>query len=104
AVLSGSDFRVDGDRLVTAAPLDFEAGASRTVRVQSTAGNGDTIEKDLTVSVTDVNEAPTGITLSPDSVNEGLVAAVVGTLSANDPDAGDTHSFALVAGAGDADN
>ena len=32
------------------------------------------------------------------------IGTLVGTLSATDPDAGDTHSFSLVAGAGDTDN
>jgi len=52
-----------------------------------------------------VNGAPTDISLSSSSVltTAGL-NAVVGTLSATDPDAGDTHTFTLVVGTGDADN
>lgn len=52
-----------------------------------------------------VNGAPTDISLSSSSVltTAGL-NAVVGTLSATDPDAGDTHTFTLVAGTGDTDN
>jgi hypothetical protein len=52
-----------------------------------------------------VNGAPTDISLSSSSVlTTGGLNAVVGTLSATDPDAGDTHTFALVAGTGDTDN
>lgn len=52
-----------------------------------------------------VNTAPTDISLSNDSVltTAGL-NAVVGTLSATDSDAGDTHTFALVVGTGDTNN
>lgn len=49
--------------------------------------------------------APTSITLSPAAVVENSAAgAVVGTLTASDPDAGDVHTFELVDGAGAADN
>jgi hypothetical protein len=51
------------------------------------------------------NNAPTGIVLSNASVAENQPAGTaVGTLSAGDPDPGDTHAFALVPGAGSADN
>ena len=44
--------------------------------------------------------APTGVTLAGGVVEENASAGtVVGTLSALDPDAGDTHSFALTGGA-----
>ena len=51
------------------------------------------------------NRPPTGIALSNTSVAENQPAGtMVGTLSAGDPDPGDTHSFALVPGAGSDDN
>jgi Big-like domain-containing protein/cadherin domain-containing protein/hemolysin type calcium-binding protein len=51
------------------------------------------------------NHAPTGLTLSNASVAENEpVGTTVGTLSASDPDPGDTPSFALVPGAGSTDN
>jgi len=44
--------------------------------------------------------APTGVTLSGGTVEENAAAGtVVGTLGALDPDAGDSHSFALTGGA-----
>lgn len=49
--------------------------------------------------------APTAINLSSTSVNDGLSSgAVVGSLSATDADAGENHTFALVAGTGSTDN
>jgi|GEM_PF-3465161 len=44
------------------------------------------------------NSAPTDIALSASSVGENLpIGATVGTLTATDPDPGDTHTFALFA-------
>lgn len=51
------------------------------------------------------NQAPTDITMSSQQVlEEESSGTVVGTLSAEDPDAGDTHTFSLVSGSGDTDN
>ncbi|HEX2053501.1 MAG TPA: Ig-like domain-containing protein, partial [Actinomycetota bacterium] len=51
------------------------------------------------------NQAPTDITLSNSSLAENQPSgSTVGTLAAVDPDIGDSHTFALVPGAGDADN
>jgi hypothetical protein len=52
-----------------------------------------------------VNHPPTGISLSNSSVAENKPAGTtVGTLSASDPDPGDSASFALVPGAGSTGN
>ncbi len=57
------------------------------------------------IVVTNVNDAPTDIALSNSSVNENQpVGTAVGNFSTTDPDAGDTHTYTLVAGAGDTDN
>ncbi|XZE55325.1 DNRLRE domain-containing protein [Planctomycetaceae bacterium SH139] len=53
------------------------------------------------------NAAPTDILLDNSEVAENTDTTgglAIGALSAVDPDAGDTHTFELVAGAGDADN
>jgi len=51
------------------------------------------------------NSAPSQITLTGNqSIPENSAAAVVGTLGAVDPDAGDTATFALVSGQGSGDN
>jgi hypothetical protein len=52
-------FHIANGQLVTHASFDFEAQASYTVRVRATDSSGLTFEKDLAVTVTDVNEAPT---------------------------------------------
>ncbi|MCC5825396.1 InlB B-repeat-containing protein [Alkalimonas sp.] len=51
------------------------------------------------------NDPPTDILLTSNSVNQSAgVNAVVGSLSSVDPDDGDTHTYSLVAGAGDTNN
>lgn len=51
------------------------------------------------------NQAPTALDLSASSIAENNAAgAVVGTLSAVDPDTGDTFTYSLVTGTGDTDN
>jgi hypothetical protein len=55
----------------------------------------------------EVNHDPTDIVLSSNSIDENQASGLtVGTLTATDQDAGDTHTFALIAGDGsnDADN
>ena len=55
-----------------------------------------------------VNRPPTDLQLVPDTLNENIdtsgTVSMVSGLVVVDPDFGDTHTFELVAGAGDADN
>ncbi len=98
-------FTIAGNQLLTAAVFDLETKSSYSIRVRSTDAGGLFFEEVFTITVTNVNEAPTDIALSPSSVDEGQAAGTtVGTLSTTDPDAGDTFTYTLVAGAGDTDN
>jgi hypothetical protein len=98
-------FTVDGNQLRTTQPLDFESGSTRSVTVRADDGHGGTVERSLTVTVTNVNEGPTSVSLSPAQVAENAPAGTtVGTLSSQDPDGPDLHTYALVAGTGDAGN
>ena len=52
-----------------------------------------------------VNDPPTDINLSDSSVlGNQVVGTAVGTLTTTDPNAGDTHTYSLVAGSGSDDN
>ncbi len=98
-------FNVAGGNLRTSAVFDFETKSSYSIRVRTTDAGGLFFEKALTVAVTNVNEAPTDLALAPSSVAENQpINTVVGALSSTDPDAGDTFTYTLVAGAGSADN
>lgn len=66
--------------------------------------NLDNIVASVTV-VVEASRAATAIALSRSDVDENnKVGAVIGTLSASDPDEGDTHTYTLVEGEGSADN
>jgi uncharacterized repeat protein (TIGR01451 family) len=87
------------------APANFEAKASYRFTVVASQEGQATVETAITVAVTDVNEAPTNIGLSASTITENsAVGAAIGTLSTSDVDAGDTFTYALVAGEGSADN
>jgi Bacterial Ig domain/Cadherin domain len=99
---TGSDdngsFQITGASLQTNVVLDFEQKASYQVRVRTTDQTARFFEKQFTVSVTNVNEAPSNIALAPSSIAENLPAlTTIGGLSASDEDAGQTHTFSLQA-------
>jgi hypothetical protein len=62
-------------------------------------------EKPISITVTNVNDAPTNISLSGSTVLENSgIGTLIGTLSSTDPDANNTFTYALVTGAGSTDN
>lgn len=87
------------------AAFDFETKNSYSIRVRSTDSGGLYIEKDFAIAVIDVNESASTISLSNNILAENEPAPqFVGTLSTNDPDAGDVVTYRLVAGSGSGDN
>jgi RHS repeat-associated protein len=100
-----ASFTIDGATLKTAASFNYETKSSYSIRLRTTDNYGGTYEKQFTISVTNVNESPTDISLSSNNIMEKQpVGTVVGTLSTADPDANSTFTYTLVAGAGAADN
>ncbi|MFZ4656620.1 MAG: DUF4397 domain-containing protein [Caldilineaceae bacterium] len=85
---------------------DFETKPSLVIDVQArNSFTRQTFTKRLTITVTNTNDAPTAINLSNGRIDENQPAgATVGTLSSVDPDAGDSHTYALAEGAGSDDN
>ncbi|MDB5389166.1 MAG: cya 3 [Planctomycetaceae bacterium] len=103
--LDNSSFAIVSGQLKTAVGFDFETKNSYQIRVRTTDQSGLTFDKAFTVSISNMNEAPTNLALSTSSIAEGRPAGTtVGPLSATDPDSGDTFSYALVSGIGSADN
>jgi hypothetical protein len=94
-----ASFSILGGSLRTAVPLNFETKSSYSVTIRSTDSGGLSVSRVFTISVTDVNEAPTAIAITGSTVPENSAAGTaIGTLSATDPDAGDVVSLSLVAG------
>jgi YVTN family beta-propeller protein len=91
-----SSFQIVGSTLETNATFDFETKSSYSIRVRSTDAGGQSFEKQFTITINDVNDAPTDISLSNSSIDENVAApATIGTLTASDQDAGQTHTFTL---------
>lgn len=78
--LDNGSFRiVSGNQLVTDEVFDREAKASYTVRVRATYPIG-SVEQDFTITIANVSESPTGITLTNRTIGENQANATVGTL------------------------
>jgi Ca2+-binding RTX toxin-like protein len=120
--LSGADanlFSIDADGAVRfkstpdfETPLDLDRNNAYDLVVSVSDGTS-TVSHTLSVSVADINEAPTGVvlngaTIQEDVANGGNVGSahqsagkIVGSLTALDPDAVGGHVFSLVGGAAD---
>ena len=90
-------FEVSGGvlKLKAGTSLDREGEASVDIKVTVADATGASRAETMSITVSNVNEAPKSISLSSSSVLENVAGAVVGTFGAADPDAGDTHSFEL---------
>lgn len=92
--VSDARFEVVGGelRLKAGNSLNFEAirgaGATATITMDITArdSSGNTYTEAFTITVTDVNDAPTTISLDVSTVRENDEGAVIGTLSSVDED------------------
>src|SRR5690606_22240189 len=77
------------------------------VRVRVTDAGGLFTEEMLVVrrAAAACNSAPTALAIDNTAVaDDAPVGAVIGTLTAADADAGDTHSYSIVSGEGDTNN
>ena len=96
-----SSFQIGGggnDTLQSAASFDFETKSSYTVCVRSTDSGSLSFDKQFTISVTNVNEPPTDISLDNNNIDENKPSgSLVGNLSqVGDPDSGETYTFTLL--------
>ena len=78
------------------ASADYETQSSYSFKVEATDKSGLKASKDVTLSVTNVNETPTITSGNSASVLENSAAsAVIYTATATDPDTGDTVAWSL---------
>ncbi|MDQ8052260.1 MAG: putative Ig domain-containing protein, partial [Pedobacter sp.] len=90
----------------SATPPDFEGlhGSIYKIRIVYYQ-NVTSLERPLTLMLTNVDEAPTDLSLSANSINENVVAnSTIGTFTTTDADGGDTFTYSLVSGDGASDN
>jgi hypothetical protein len=98
-------FTIVGNELRTNVPLDLEAKSSYSIRVRTTDQGGLTFEQTFTITVTNVNETPTALLLSTNTIAENVATGTgIGVFTTTDPDAANTFSYSLVSGTGSTDN
>ncbi|NJR61169.1 MAG: hypothetical protein HC769_21470 [Cyanobacteria bacterium CRU_2_1] len=103
ATPDNADFSFSGNSLILLEKPDREAQATYVIQVSTTdaGGTGETIDRPFTITVNNVNEAPTDLTISPSTVNEGVpIGFNVGDFSTTDPDS-TQFSYSLVGNFGD---
>jgi gliding motility-associated-like protein len=97
-------FDIIGTNLTINYSPDFETLNLYSIRIRTTDQGGLFSEKAFTITINNVNEAPTDIALSASSINENVVGnSTVGTLSSTDVDTS-SFTYTLATGTGDTDN
>ncbi|XP_048583508.1 protocadherin Fat 4 isoform X2 [Nematostella vectensis] len=100
---AGIPFVIDGAALNSTRPLNYERKAFWVFTIRSTDSGTPplSVTKTFNITVVDVNEAPYGITVSSSDVDENSGQdTVIGTLSCQDPDFDQSHSYTLIDDAG----
>ncbi|MFN3317701.1 MAG: DUF5801 repeats-in-toxin domain-containing protein [Allorhizobium sp.] len=95
--VSDSRFEVVGNqlKLKSTESLNFETTPSVNVTVTTKDGGNLSYSETFAITVTNVNETPTDITLTSSTVAENAAGATIGTLVTVDPDVGNTHSYTV---------
>ncbi|MBB6307769.1 cadherin-like domain-containing protein, partial [Xanthobacter tagetidis] len=92
----GGTVALDDGEITFTPDADFNGPASFTYNVSD--GNGRTDTATVNITVTPVNDTPSDLALSSSQIAENLAGATIGTLSASDPDSGDTLTYSIQPG------
>lgn len=93
-----ANFAISGSDLTNASVFDFETKSSYSIKVKTDDAKSGTFEQEFTVSIDNINETPTGITLSNNSIiEEAGVGSLIGQMSAIDMDGG-VYAFTFTSG------
>ena len=97
-------FTITGNRLLIKASPDYENKPSYHIRILVFDGES-LSSKGFTITINDVNEAPTDIALSKTDIDENAPPnSAIGTLSATNDGIGGDLTYTLAAGSGATDN
>ena len=91
-------FSINGNQLKSAISFDYETQSSYSIRIRTTDPDGLWYEESFTISISDVNEAPTSVLLSSNLIEENQASgSVIGILTTtdNEPPAG-PFTYSLV--------
>lgn len=98
-------FKIAGDQLLPAVSFNFEEKSSYTIRVTTFDSLNQSFSEDMSITISNVHEAPTDITISNQQVNENIIIGTeIGVFSSTDEDSDETFVYSLVSGTGDVDN
>ncbi len=89
------NFYVNGNELKIYSAFDYEAKSSYSICMRTTDSGALTYDKNFTITVNDVNEAPTDISIDSNNQDENLTNIAIGHFSTTDEDAGDTAAYSL---------
>ncbi len=91
-----SSFSIFGNELRTTASFNYEVQSLYHIRIQVADAASNTFVDTFKIAVNDINDLPTDIQLSSDSVDENLaINALVANLSVSDEDFGQNHAFSF---------
>ncbi|MDU8913441.1 ELWxxDGT repeat protein [Aestuariicoccus sp. MJ-SS9] len=97
---AGGLFALDGNSLVVNGVLDFEGASSHNITLEVSDPGGLSDSASFTITVNDINEPPSLLSLTGLDVDENsATGTVIGTVQASDPD-DDTLSLSLTDNAG----
>lgn len=99
--ISGSTFSIDENSgevtVFNVNDLDFETHPTHTFDITATDPNGAASTQTYTVTLNDINEAPTAIAIDTNTVKENAIKGTpVGQLSVTDEDADDSHTLTIL--------
>lgn len=96
----GGEFAINSGTgaITTAAVLNYEAASQYVLTVTVTDGGGLTDTATITVNVNNVNEAPSANNASGSVAEDASIGTSIATVTASDPDAGDSVSYAITSG------
>ena len=92
-------FTISGNVLKSRQVLDFENKSIYRIHVRVTDKDKLTFEQSVVINVEDANDAPIGLQIDKDNLQENLpISTVVASIAAIDPDAVDEHQFYIAGG------
>ncbi|HEX2959068.1 MAG TPA: immunoglobulin domain-containing protein, partial [Chitinispirillaceae bacterium] len=104
-ILGGTDsaaFSISGDSLKANRVFNYESKSSFSITIKATDRHNLSYQKSFVITITNVNDPPSDITLSNSSFPENsVIGTVVGTLKTTDDDGGLTYTYSLASGGSD---
>ncbi len=90
-------FTIENNQLLAVKPFNFEEVSEVELILKVVDNNGASFEKNITIQITDQNDAPTQLSATNNVIAENLPAGmVIGYLNVTDEDREDRHTFKLI--------